>query len=240
MDTLQPGWLTEGWIDFEYKKYMLLGYLQQVTRHFDEKKLYPRMAELMEHYNHLQMFREKKLAVAKDFPKEISRLDFENLRIEYRQLFDDDELLKEIDSIVDFALPQIESKLGLGKELYGEVEDKLEVFPIGILPLHTDEGYLMLSDYIKKLVNVYAYRITIFENALEKFRGIHTQFLFNYNISLSDTYERVKFKLIKENSHLPNPAAYVVQFKHSFPLPETMLPVAKRSLVRYIATSTAA
>lgn len=240
MDTLQPGWLTEGWIDFEYKKYMLLGYLQQVTRHFDEKKLYPRMAELMEHYNHLQMFREKKMAVAKDFPKEISRLDFENLRIEYRQLFDDDELLKEIDSIVNFALPQIESKLGLGKELYGEVEDKLEVFPIGILPLRTDEGYLMLSDYIKKLVNVYAYRITIFENALEKFRGIHTQFLFNYNISLSDTYERVKFQLIKENSHLPNPAAYVVQFKHSFPLPETMLPVAKRSLVRYIATSTAA
>lgn len=237
MQTLQQNWLTDGLIDFEYKKYLLLGYLQQVTRNFDEKKLYPRLAELMEHYNHLHLFREKKMAVAKDFPKEISRLDFEKLRVEYRQLFEDDEVLKEIDMIVDFALPEIENKLGLGKELYGEVEDKLEVFPIGIIPLRTDEGYFMLSDFLKKLVNVYFYRITIFENAQEKFRGIHTRHLFDYSISVSDTYERVKYKLIEQNNHLPNPATYVVEFKYSFPLPETMLPVAKRSLVRFISTT---
>ncbi len=234
MQTLQQNWLTEGLIDFEYKKYMLLAYLQQATKNFDEKKLYPKLAELMEHYQSLQLFREKKMAVARDFPKQISRLDFENFKVEYKQLFDDDELIKEIDQIVDFALPEIESKLGLGKELYEEVEDKLEVFPIGILPLRTDEGYFFLSDYLKKLVNVYQYRITIFENLQEKFRGIHTQLLFTYNISVSDTYESVKYRLIETQSQLPNPAAYAVEFKYSFPLPETMLPVAKRSLVRFI------
>ncbi len=237
METLQPNWLTEGTIDFEYKKYLLLGYLQQTTKNFDEKKLYPKLSELIEHYNNLQLFREKKLAVAKDFPKQISKLDFEKFKVAYKQQFEDDELLREIDSIVEFALPEIENKIGLGKELYEEVEDKLEVFPIGILPLRTDEGYFFLSDFIKKLVNVYFYRITIFENLHEKFRGIHTQFLFNYTTSVSDTYEQVKYKLIEEHRNVPNPATYAVEFKYSFPLPETMLPVAKRSLVRFISNA---
>ncbi|MFM2306397.1 MAG: hypothetical protein RLZZ367_1066 [Bacteroidota bacterium] len=237
MDTLQTNWLTDGLIDFEYKKYLLLGYLQKVARSFDEKKLYPRLAELIEHYRHLQLLRDQKLAVAKDFPKQISRLDFEKFKVEYRSLFEDDELLREIDNIVAFALPEIESRLGLGKELYDEVEDKMEVFPVGILPLHTDEGYFMLSDFLKKLVNVYFYRITIFENATEKFRGIQSQFLFSYNISVTDSYESVKYRLIEKHQHLPNPATYVVEFKTSYPLPETMLPVARRKLVQFISTN---
>jgi len=236
METLQQNWLTQGTIDFEYKKYLLLAYLQQTTKNFDEKKLYPKLSELMEHYKNLQVFREKKLTVAKDFPKQISKFDFEKFKVEYSQLFEDDELLKEIDSIVDFALPKIENQLGLGKELYEEVEDKLEIFPVGILPLRTDKGYFFLSDFLKKLVSVYFYRITIFENLHEKFRGIHTQLMFNYTTTVSDTFERVKYRLIEENRHLPNPATYAVEFKYSFPLPETMLPVAKRSLVRFIST----
>lgn len=237
MQTLQQNWLTEGLIDFEYKKYMLLAYLQQATKTFDEKKLYPKLTELMEHYRNLKLFRDTKMAVAKDFPKQITRLDFENFKVEYKQLFNDDELIKEIDQLVDFALPEIENKLGLGRELYEEVEDKLEVFPIGILPLRTDEGYFFLSDYLKKLANVYQYRITIFENLQEKFRGINTQFLFSYNISVSNTYESIKYRLIEEQKQLPNPATYAVEFKYSFPLPETMLPVARRSLVRFIGAA---
>jgi hypothetical protein len=239
METLQQNWLTDGLIDFEYKKYLLLAYLQQTTRNFDEKKLYPKLSELMEHYGNLKLFREKKVSVSKDFPKQVSKLDFEKFKVEYKQLFTDDELIKEIDAIVEFAMPEIEGKLGLGKELYEEVEDRLEVFPVGILPLRTDEGYFFLSDYLKKLVNVYFYRITIFENLQEKFRGIHTQFLFNYNTSVSDSYESVKYKLIEEHRNLPNPAAYAVEFKYSYPLTETMLPVAKRSLVRFISTAQA-
>src|SRR6202008_4700916 len=215
METLQQNWLTDGLIDFEYKKYLLLAYLQQTSRNFDEKKLYPKLSELMEHYSNLKLFREKKVSVSKDFPKQVSKLDFEKFKVEYKQLFQDDELIKEVDAIVAFAMPEIESKLGLGKELYGEVEDKMEVFPVGILPLRTDEGYFFLSDYLRKLVNVYFYRITIFENLQEKFRGIHTRFLFHYNTSVSDSYESVKYKLIEEHRSLPNPATYAIEFKYS-------------------------
>ena len=235
METLDKNWLTEGLIDFEYKKYLLLSYLQQAGKNFDERKLYPKLSELVEHYRSLQLFQEKKVAVAKDFPKEISKLDFEKFRVEYKEVFEDDELIKELDSIVAFAMPEIECKLGLGKELYEEVEDKLEVFPVGIIPLRTDEGYFFLSDFLKRLVNVYYYQITIFENLQEKFRGINARHLFEYNISISDSYEQVKYRLIEQHTHISNPATYAVEFKQSFPLSETMLPIAKRSLVRFIS-----
>lgn len=237
MAALNQNWLTEGLIDFEYKKYMLLAYLQETGKHFDEKKLYPKLSELVDHYNNIKHFRDQKKAVAGDFPKEVSKLDFETLKVEYKELFEDDELLKELDTIVEFALPEIEYKLGIGKELYEEVEDKLEVFPVGILPLRTDEGYFFLSDFLKKLVNVYSYRISIFENVQEKFRGINVKFLYTYNTSVSKTYESIKYQLIEKNMQLPNPATYAVEFKESFPLPETMLPIAKRSLVRYISVA---
>ena len=235
MEPLNKNWLTEGWMDLEYKKYLLLAYLQDTSGQFDEKKLYPRLSELTEHLRSLKLLKETKVAISKDFPKEISRLDFEKFKVEYKNAFEDDELIKEMDAIIEFAMPEIERKLGIGKEIYEEVEDKLQVFPIGILPLRTDEGYLFLSDYLKKLVNVYYYQITIFENIQERFRGIQTRFLFDYNISVTTSYEHIKYKLMEDNRQLPNPATYAVEFKESFPLPETMLPVAKRSLVRYIS-----
>lgn len=235
MTALQQNWLTDGLIDFEYKKYMLLAYLQQVVRNFDEKKLYPRLSELMQHYEHLKVFQEKKMAVTGTFPKQISKINFEKLKVEYRQLFEDDELLKEIDAIVNFALPQLQEKIEMGQELYEQVEDQLEIFPVGILPLRSDEGYFFLSDYLKKMVNVYFYRVTIFENVYEKFRGIHTKFLFAYHTSVTATYENIKCQLMQKHKELPNPATYALEFKYSYPLPETMLPVAKRKLIRLIA-----
>jgi len=235
MAALDKNWLTNGLMDFEYKKYLLLAYLQETTGQFGQKKLYPRLSELTEHLRSLHVLKEQKVAISKDFPKEISKFDFERFKVEYKNAFEDSELIKEMDSIIEFAMPEIERQLGIGREIYEEVEDKLEVFPIGILPLRNEEGYFFLSDYLRKLVNVYYYQVTIFENVQERFRGIQTRFLFDYNISVTSSYEQIKYKLIEEHRQLPNPATYAVEFKQSFPLPETMLPVAKRSLVRFIS-----
>ena len=37
MKKLEKDWLTRGLIDFEYKKYILLSYLQGVQSYFDDK-----------------------------------------------------------------------------------------------------------------------------------------------------------------------------------------------------------
>ena len=232
MAELKQDWLTDGHIDFEYKKYMLLAYMQNVELEFDAKKLYPKFSELVEHYRNLEILKEQKKIALNNFPKEISKLDLEKFKIEYKTVVQDDELIREIDEIISFAIPEFRSKMSLGKELYEEVEDKVEIFPIGLLPLEVENGYFMLSDYMRRMINVYYYNITIFESALEKLRGIHTTLINQYEMTISNTYQNIKYELIKDSRQMP--AMYALEFKESFPLTETMLPVAKRMLVRYV------
>jgi hypothetical protein len=240
MKQLTTNWLTEGFVDFEYKKYVLLAYLQDVTHDFDEKKLYPILSDLILHYNNLITIKKNKTFVSNLFPKQISKLDLEKFTVEFEKLIADDSYLEEVESIIDYALPLMHRHLEEGKEIYQEVEEALNIFPVGLVPLNPESGYMMLAKAQSGDTRVYSYTITIFENATEKFRGIKTQFVGNYSRSFSHTFEEIKFLLLKQFRNLPNPAAYVVESKSEFPLNETLLPVAKRSLVRFIYNPQAA
>jgi hypothetical protein len=44
----------------------------------------------------------------------------------------------------------------------------------------------------------------------------------------------MKTELIKARLDMPNPAVYCIETELSFPVEETLLPIAKRSLVKYI------
>ena len=50
MDKLSENWITEKHIDLEYKRYVLLAYLQHVSEQFEEVRLYPALSELVNHY----------------------------------------------------------------------------------------------------------------------------------------------------------------------------------------------
>jgi hypothetical protein len=54
--------------------------------------------------------------------------------------------------------------------------------------------------------------------------------------SMVNTYENLKSELIKNRSDIPNPAVYSIETELSFPVEETLLPIAKRSLVKYISS----
>ena len=234
MNQLNPDWLTEGHIDFEYKKYILLAYLQSVSKSFDDKKLYPFLADLLLHYNNLVTIRKNKSFVSNLFPKEISKVDLENFTLEYEKMLMDESYMEEVEAILDFAIPQLYSSVEEGKEIYQDVEENLSIFPIGIVSLNPESGYMMLTKSSSKEMRVYGYQITIFESASEKYRGIKTDFIGEYLRSFSNTFEEVKFQLMKQFRNSGNHAAYAVEARFDFPLNETLLPVAKRSLVRYL------
>jgi hypothetical protein len=50
-----------------------------------------------------------------------------------------------------------------------------------------------------------------------------------------NTYENIKYTLIKNRSDLPNPAVYSIETELNFPVEETLLPIAKRTLVKFIS-----
>ena len=237
MKKLEKDWLTRGLIDFEYKKYILLSYLQSVKSYFDDKKLYPYLADLVFHYKNLHSIKQNKELLFENFPRKIARADFKKLKIHYQKLVEDDSLMKEMEQILSFAIPTLKDTLDEGRGLYEHIEEQLEVEPIGICPLYANDGYLLINEQAKKITQVYQYQITIFENVDEKYRGIHTKYLETVHKKLSRTFESLKLELIRKYPDLPNPATYLVDIKQDMPFHETAMPIAKRLLVKYISVA---
>ncbi|NJN41177.1 MAG: hypothetical protein HC811_02000 [Flammeovirgaceae bacterium] len=235
MKSLNENWITEGLIDFEYKQYLLLAYLKTVKNSFFKNELYPFLSDLVNHYRNLKMIRESKINLIDSFPKELQIEGGTKLSIAYKNIIEDDKLMKEIESIVEFALPKIKGHLEEGTMIYDQVESNCEITPIGLSPLYLKEGYLFISQPPEKEANIYRYQITIFGDSGDSYRGIHTEFIFSSPVSITHTYEKIKIDLTRKFKDLPNPSTYLVNSKTKFPYDETLMPVAKRLLIRQLA-----
>lgn len=239
MKTLSETWFAEGYIDFELKRYTLLAYLQEINKYFTQRKLYPQLAELIFHYNNLVSFRENKKYLQEKFPKQLTEINMARLEVLYERMIADNELMDELENIINYSAQKMKTTITSGTEIYESVEESLKIQPVGLLPLETSEGYMFLQNATVSQTCVYYYRITIFEKHDEKYRGIKTDYIDSWQKNFVNTYSNIKSELIRHRRELPNPAVYSVETGVHFPLEETLLPIAKRSLVRYISTTAA-
>lgn len=235
METLRDNWLTEGLVDFEYKKYIVLAYLKKVRASFSRVELYPFLSDLVYHYRNLESLKENKSLICGSFPKEISPESLQKLELTYKQIIEDDAVMKEIESIISFAIPEFKSSLDEGAQIYEYVESNCEITSVGLTSLYTNEGYLFISQPPQKQTDVYRYQVSFFEQSNESLRGIHMQYLKTTDRSISNSYEAIKLQLIKEFAELPNPAAYLILSKFKFPYSQTLVPVAKRLLIKHVS-----
>ena len=107
MKELKDNWITEGIIDFEYKKYILLAYLKCVREHFDNQMLYPFLSDLVRHYRNVQLIKDQKSSLQSRFPRVAEKADFRKLEITYRMILADSDLMQEIEAIILYALDTI-------------------------------------------------------------------------------------------------------------------------------------
>jgi hypothetical protein len=238
MEKLSKDWLTQGLIDFEYKKYLLMAYLQTVKSSFGKVELYPFLADLVFHYRNLQALKENKSLLRDSFPKELSLEEFRKLELSYREMIEDDSVMSELESIINFALPQIKDSLQEGSIIYEYVESQCEISPVGVTPLYAKEGYLFVTEPPEKETNIYRYQMSIFEASQEQLRSLNTEFIGRVEKSTSNTYESLKLELIRKFKDLPNPAAFLILARMKFPFVETLMPVAKRLFVKHISQPT--
>lgn len=233
--SLSDDWLTEGHIDLEYKKYILLSYLKSVEERFKHRKLYPPFADIIFHYKNLLMFQEKNETLLRNFPKNIKSVDLNKLALQYEKKFDDPEFMQELQKIIDFSMPMFTEKIQNGKELYDEIERHIKIEPIGLCPINQGEGYLLVNIAGDSHVHVFEYQISIFNSADAKYRGIHTNYLERIRKSISNTFESIKMNLIKRYKKLPNPATFIVDSAIHTPMEETLMPISKRLLIQRIS-----
>jgi hypothetical protein len=239
MKSLSETWFAEGYIDFELKKYTILAYLQEINKHFNENRLYPQLADVIFHYNNIVAFRENKKYLQEHFPKKLTGVQLQKLQFLYEQLIADSELMQELENIIQYSAGKMKKTISDGAAIYEFVEEKISIAPVGIIPLDTQEGYFFLSCGETHSTGVYHYRLSIFEKHDEKYRSIRTVFIDRWKRSLTSTYEHIKSELIRHRKDLPNPAVYSIETELKFPVDETLLPIAKRSLVKFISAKAA-
>jgi hypothetical protein len=239
MKSLSETWFAEGYIDFELKKYTLLAYLKEINKYFHESKLYPQLSDIIFHFNNLIAFRENKKFLQEHFPKKLTGIQMEKLQMLYQQMIEDDELMQELEDIINYSAGEMKGTINNGVEIYEMVEDKIIINPIGIIPLDTKEGYFFLNTTSQKQTLVYHYRLSLFEKHDEKYRSMKTAYVNSWDNNFINTFESIKSELIKYRHQLPHPAVYSIQIELGFPVEETLLPVAKRSLVKFIAATAA-
>jgi hypothetical protein len=105
---------------------------------------------------------------------------------------------------------------------------------VGLVPLQCEEGYFFLQDGSYSDTRVYQYRMSIFEKHSEKYRSIRTEFVDSWRRNFVNTAESIKGELLRNRSFVPNPAVYNIETSLTLPVDETLLPIAKRTLVKFL------
>jgi len=227
MKTLDNNWFSEGWIDFEYKQYILLDYLQQSEKFYQENRLYPFLSDLLDHYKQLVEYRKNRQTLEEDFPKKIIGVDVKNKTFIYRRTIKNNfDLLDVVEEIVDFSIPAMKEVIERGKRIYKKIEESIEFHPVGAIPYERSEGYILVRH--QKKIHVYRYRFSMVEskNKLSVFPAT------KFTSTLTNTPGKIKEKLIERYQDISNPATYFVDIECDAPLEETLIPIIKRRFVK--------
>lgn len=235
MKTLDPDWITHGYLDLEYKQYLLLAYLKEVKQSFSRAKLYPFLGDLIFHYNNLQRLKRDKELLQQDFPKRLQKINLEKLRLNYHRMLNDDAVMQPLEEIIHYALNTMKPSLEEVKEIYEFVESNVRLEPVGLTPLYRNEGYFFLNEEGKKELKIFRFRLSTIQHSNEDFKSLTTKFIRREGLNFFKTVQRIKLELIKLFSELPNPATYLITSSIKFPIEETLLPVSKRLLIRELS-----
>jgi hypothetical protein len=231
MSTLKNNWLTENHIDFEYKKYMVLGYLQDVKNQYERQELYPALADVITHYKNLKQIKDNANSIKKGFAKDVTGIDWQKMELIRKQENISDSLFQELETIIDFSMPLFADKINIGKKMYDYVEQNLSLRIVGIAPLRKEEGYIIINTDNQKEIYVYQYGFSTLQNVQERVKQLYTEYISTYTYTINNTFEKIKQDLISTRKDLPNPAVYAIKSAISTPFTETLLPVAKRFFV---------
>ena len=230
MTKLDSNWLTEGIFDFEYKKYVLMAYLQHIDSQFTANRLYPHLPELKIHFDSCVAFRNSQNTLKTSFPKNVTGIDRNTWSLIYEETVQEDSYLSELSYILDFAIPNFSRKLNEGNERFSEVGENIRISPVGIVPLHIEEGYLFFFHTFKSMITIFQYQLALYNERKERY--LKTVFVDSVRLGLGNSVAQIKVDLAKKNKSLPNPATYIVESKYDYPLQETLLPVVQRLMIQ--------
>jgi len=224
--------------DAELSEYRVLAALKNYREQLHKNKLYPIFGELIELSNELNNLLNQRENYRGLLSKKIVGIDLESqsLIYEYNTEEISDDKLSKIFDFIEWALPKIKEVIEEGTAIYDFVESNMDIKEIGILPLYKDEGYFFVPSHAEKATYIYKFLLSNIVTSNVPFKSLKTHLLeFIKEETTVIPPETIKLNLIKKYPELPNPATYNLETDIDFPFNETVLPIAKRKLMRYLA-----
>lgn len=221
--------------DLESAQYRILAALRNVEQAFHHNRLYPGLADVLEMGMMLDTIRHNAEVVRDHRGRRLTGVDIESKTLTFEQAATPSHDAERTVDLVQWALPRLKALADEGMAMFDFVSHNVHINAVGIVPMYRDEGYLLVPDEHAGLVHVFRYELSIYTSQEDRYRTMKTVELPARPLTaIVEAPERVKLELVATYTDLPNPATYRVEADVPFPFDATVLPVAKRKLMRYL------
>jgi len=226
---------TTGATDPEGARYRIMAALEMAAREFHRSRLYPGLGDLIELTSVLETVRDNREQYATVLPRKLTGVDFEHKSLQFETTPADPGQIQQMFELIDWALPSLKKITDEGVAMFDFVDANLSIDVVGIMPIYRDEGYAFVADRREAVLHVLRYEMSIFSDKDDKYRALKTVEIESRTIdAVIMAPEDVKLQLIERHRDLPNPATYLVDTDLDFPFDATILPVAKRKLMKHL------
>lgn len=210
MQMLDNDWLTNNPIDFEYKKYLLLAYDQQLSKKCDDQKIYPYFSDLIdkikivnEFQQNIKLFEQSKVSV--------SKIDWHNKKLLYHSLLTDPNF-DEIKKIADYSKSILTDLYIKYRTLLDDVDGSIEISGCRVEIFNIYDGYIILRAGRRE--KIFRYEVV---------RILYPNPHYRLNTYKADMREYYNTRYTKN--------VFDVVFKEDYPMKESILPVYKRKFL---------
>lgn len=235
MGALELGMFTQGGEDLERAQYRILSGMQRMSRGFRHNKLYPGLGELIELTSVLETIIANRNQHNSVIPRTLTGVDLERKQLTFDAVPADSGSVERMFELVGWALPEMKGLTEEGVAMFDFVSSNMRIDVVGMIPMYRDEGYAFVPDLKGNVFHVLRYELALFTAESEHYRAMKTIEVLTHDIAVvHEAPEDLKHRLIKEHVDLPNPATFIMETDLDFPFEETILPVAKRKLMRHL------
>jgi len=235
MGTLTLDMFTQGLNDVEATQYRILAALATQRKGFRQNSLYPALGELIELSGILETIRQNREQYRSSLPRTLTGVDLEHKRLLFDAVPADEQAVERTFQLLTWAIPFLKELTDEGVAMFEFVHQNLTLDPVGIMPLYQDEGYVFVPNHRQNIIHVLKYELSLFSAESEQYRAMRTvEIEAHVRSSILETPEDLKLSLMELHREMPNPATFLMDTDLDFPFDETILPVAKRKLMRHL------
>jgi len=232
MDT---DWLIQEPIDFEHKKYVLLGYFKKIDQLLDQNKIYPTFIELSLHLASLQTLVKENaiLYTNKHFKSFDDEVLMKDLLVKQAPKFSPEEVT-EIDSIINYSSSKFFEYFGIVKSYWSIIYDTISVsVKRNKKNMKNGVGYMTYNDKKTATIYVWEYQISKIVPELNEYNN---DLVLIYSGGKKEhTFNEIleKYSNLSEKEQKNSPV-FEMKSSEDYPMDETLIPLFKRKLMSYI------